>query len=143
MANVYCYAAAAWVDRVRPFVYNDGEPITKKTETGTKNSFYSGHTATSACATFFMAKVYTDHHPELGGRKYLYYGLAVVPPAITGYLRYRAAKHFPTDIITGGVMGAVTGILVPQLHKRSKSGADMGLVPHVGQLWGVSAYYEY
>ena len=38
-------------------------------------------------------------------------------PAVTGYLRFKAGKHFPTDIIVGYGVGATIGYLVPELHK--------------------------
>ena len=39
-------------------------------------------------------------------------------PAITGYLRVKAGKHYPTDTIAGYLLGATAGILIPQLHKK-------------------------
>ena len=57
-------AAAAIVDRIRPYVYNEDIPMGDKTGHGTKISFYSGHVSTTASASFFMAKVYSDYHPD-------------------------------------------------------------------------------
>ena len=66
-----------------------------------------------------MAKVLDDMHPELGRNRWWLYGAAAIPPAVVGYYRVQAGKHFPTDVLTGAALGAVTGILVPELHKRA------------------------
>ncbi len=116
--NATAYLAAAIpIPRLRPFMYNPDVSMEKKMGRNTTNSFFSGHVSVVAASTFFMVKVYYDLHPE-ASHKTLFYGLACIPPAFTGYLRYKGAKHFPSDIITGFVVGAATGILVPEFHKR-------------------------
>lgn len=122
------YQLAAFpVKRMRPFMYNPNEDMERKTGRNLNNSFFSGHTSVVATSTFFMAKVYCDFHPDVKN-KVLIYGLAAIPPAITGYYRYKAGKHFPTDIITGYLLGAATGILVPELHKKKNQ--SLSLVPY-------------
>ena len=66
-----------------------------------------------------MAKVISDYHPELGRKKWLVFAAAIIPPAIVGWYRIRALKHFPTDVLLGYLVGAAVGILVPELHKQS------------------------
>jgi membrane-associated phospholipid phosphatase len=95
----------------------------------------------SASACFFAAKVYCDYHPELGNKKYLVYSLALVPSAATGFFRYKGLKHFPTDVITGLIIGASTGILVPHLHKRT--GSNLTLVPFAGPVNGLALSYKF
>ena len=75
-----------------------------------------------------MAKVYSDYHPELGNKKWLVYGAALVPPTLVGVYRYKALKHFPTDVITGMFVGAAVGILVPQFHKRKKRQIGVSII---------------
>lgn len=117
--NAAAYLAGAIpVSRLRPFMYNPDEPMERKLGRNTTNSFFSGHASVVATSTFFMVKVYYDLHPEAHNRA-LWYSLAVVPPAITGYCRYKAAKHFPTDILMGMAVGTATGLLVPEWHKRN------------------------
>ncbi len=108
--------AKAGVKRFRPFNYNPNVAIETKTEIASNMSFFSGHTSNVAWVSFFTAKVITDLHPELKAKWALWTGAAILPAA-TGYLRYRAGKHFPTDIISGYVVGALTGVLVPHFHK--------------------------
>ena len=73
VGNLYSWGSAVHIDRIRPLVYHPDVPWNQKTDNRTKNSFYSGHTSSSASASFFVAKVYCDYHPELGNRKYLFY----------------------------------------------------------------------
>ncbi len=37
--------------------------------------------------------------------------------ATTGYMRYQGGKHFPTDIISGAIIGSLAGWGVPKLHE--------------------------
>lgn len=137
VGNLYSWGAAIPIDRIRPLVYNPDVPYLEKTFIRNKNSFYSGHASTSAAGSFFTAKVYCDYHPELGAKKFIFYGLAILPPAFTGYYRYKGMKHFPTDVLTGIAVGAATGILVPHLHKHRKN-ENLTLVPVAGQVTGLA-----
>ncbi len=117
--NAAAYLAGAIpVSRLRPFMYNPDEPMDRKLGRNTTNSFFSGHASVVATSSFFMVKVYYDLHPEAHNRA-LWYSLAVIPSAITGYCRYKAAKHFPSDILMGIAVGTATGLLVPEWHKRN------------------------
>ena len=102
--------------RYRPFTYNAELSDDIRLSNGAKFSFPSGHTSSSAALAFFAAKVYSDIHPD-SQWKPLIWSLAVTFPAINGYLRYRAGKHFPSDVITGYLIGAGIGVLVPSLHR--------------------------
>jgi len=134
--NLFSWPASMHIDRIRPLVYNPDVPWNEKTGIRTKNSFYSGHTSSSAAASFFVAKVYCDYHPELGNKKYIFYSLALIPPVFTGYHRYKGMKHFPTDVITGMIVGASTGILIPHLHKITSP--NLAVLPMVGEVNGMA-----
>jgi membrane-associated phospholipid phosphatase len=137
-SNVYVWSGPMLSKRIRPFVYYDEVPYDEKTVTGTTNSFFSGHTSLTASASFFMAKVYSDYHPELGNKKFLFFAAALIPPAFVGYHRFRALKHFPTDILVGTAIGAATGILTPHFHKIVKSkNENLSVVPFVGAYSGL------
>ena len=136
VGNLFSWGAAIHIDRIRPLVYHPDVPYDDKTFKRNKNSFYSGHTSSSAAASFFVAKVYCDYHPELGNKKFLVYSIAVIPPVFTGLFRYKGMKHFPTDVLTGLVVGASTGILVPHLHKNKNS--NFAMVPFSGQYTGLA-----
>lgn len=118
-------------NKVRPFAYYSYFSADDRRKGNSRNSLYSGHVANAAASTFFMAKVYTDYHPEFSkGKKLLLYGLAALPPAAIGYLRVKSLFHFPSDCLIGLMVGATTGVLVPEGHRiKSKAGITVGLSP--------------
>lgn len=134
VGNLFSWGAAIHIDRIRPVAYYDDVEYLERTYFRNRNSFYSGHTSSSAAASFFVAKVYCDYHPELGAKKFIFYGLAAIPPIFTGINRYRGLKHFPTDVITGLTVGAATGILVPHLHKKKNQ--NLVFIPVTGRYTG-------
>ena len=110
-----------FIDRYRPETYYDELNLKNRQSGQNKNSFYSGHALVTSTASFFIAKVICDYHPELGGKKWLVYSAALVPPAFVSYFRVRALRHFPTDTIAATAIGAAVGILIPHLHKNKKA----------------------
>ena len=106
----------ATVERPRPFTYNPDVPTGIRTERGNNYSYFSGHTSYAATFSFFTAKVIADNSDNLTVKTIAWTG-AILWPAATGYFRYRAGRHFPTDVITGYVVGAAVGYLIPHLHK--------------------------
>lgn len=139
--NTYVITALLY-DRNRPYVYSSGLATVDKMGSGTKNSFFSGHTSTTASASFFMAKTYSDYHPEFGNKKYFLFAAALIPPLFVGYYRYRALKHFPTDVFVGLSVGALSGILVPHFHKRQKKEGGFSFLPFAGQINGLQVTYS-
>jgi hypothetical protein len=123
----YSPIGPTWVDKFRPIAYYSYFSDAERRAGNQKNSQYSGHVASAVASTFFAVKVYSDYHPEMGAKKYLYYTLAAIPPLAEGYFRIRALAHFPTDVIMGFGVGALTGILVPQLHKVKHQNVSVGL----------------
>ncbi len=104
------------VKRPRPFTYNPDVPMHYKLKKDAQYSFFSGHTSTTAAMCFMTAKIYHDYNPNSKAVTWVWVGAAVVP-AVTGILRNQTGKHFWTDIVTGYLIGAAIGILVPELHK--------------------------
>ncbi len=119
---------AVLADRYRPLTYIPEAPLSERVDNVNRSSFFSGHTSSTATACFFVAKVLDDLHPELGKKRWLLYGAASVPPALTGLFRIHGGKHFPSDVITGFAFGAAVGILVPTLHKHQRTDG-MSLLP--------------
>ncbi|HFA48205.1 MAG TPA: phosphatase PAP2 family protein [Bacteroidetes bacterium] len=107
--------------RTRPFVYNSDADNNKKFKTTAKGSFFSGHASITAANTFFTAKIFSDLYPDSKWKPAVW-GLAAAIPAATGYLRVKAGKHFPTDVIAGYAVGASVGLLVPHFHLARKGG---------------------
>lgn len=104
------------VRRPRPYVYNPDVPMSMKTSRDATTSMYSGHTSTTASMSMFTAITLQHYHK---GEKWmpLVWTSAVILPIGTGILRYRAGKHFWSDVITGYIAGSLTGLLVPILHR--------------------------
>ena len=136
--NIYVWGGPAFTERIRPIIYNEGS-WDYKLGNGTTDSFFSGHVSMAAGASFFMAKVYNDYHPELGNKKWLLYTGALIPPAIVGYCRYRGFMHFPTDILIGATVGATVGILGPHFHKIArKRNKNLSILPFTGKYNGLA-----
>ena len=43
---------------------------------------------------------------------------AAIVPALVGFTRVKAGKHYWTDVLTGYAVGALVGTLTPFLHRR-------------------------
>ena len=108
------------VNRTRPYVYGNNISMDEKTKNGARRSFFAGHTAATAAATFFAAKVYQDFNPSSALKPYIWTAAAAIP-ATVGYLRLKAGMHFLSDNIIGYAIGAASGIMVPQFHKINKN----------------------
>jgi membrane-associated phospholipid phosphatase len=122
--NIYewSFLGPNFQNRIRPLAYDDRLPYEERKSANNRNSFYSGHVASAAASSFFMAKVYSDYHPGLGKDKYLLFGAALIPPLIVGFFRMKALKHFPSDIIVGLGVGALCGLLIPEFHRSKGPG---------------------
>lgn len=136
----FSFFGPAFQNKIRPVSYYTELPTDKRNGGNNRNSMYSGHTASSAAATFFMVKVYSDYHPELGAKKYLLYGLASIPPLAEGFLRVKALAHFPSDVMMGFVIGAACGIAIPSIHHIRNHNLDIGMTgtpvgPGIGLTW--------
>jgi len=112
------------IPRYRPFLYGTEGGDLRNGHIAT-NSFFAGHTAHTAAATFFAAKVFHDYNPDSPAQPYVW-GAAAAVPAAVAYCRVRAGKHFLSDNIVGYAVGATMGVVVPQLHKvASRRGISM------------------
>jgi membrane-associated phospholipid phosphatase len=118
----------AFVDRLRPRSYYQELPFPDRSSGNARNSFYGGHVAAASCASFFIAKVLDDYHPDWGAKKWIAYGLAAVPPIIMSVQRVRALQHFPSDNLVGILVGGATGILIPELHRVKDGNLKMSLL---------------
>ena len=123
----YSWLGPTFQNRLRPLTYYSQLPLADRKDGGNRNSFYSGHTASVAFTSFFVAKVYCDYHPNLGAAKYLVYTAALIPPLAMAYIRVKALAHFPSDDMVGLTLGAAIGIIVPELHKFNYKGITLGM----------------
>jgi len=138
------YATAVMIaNRYRPYAYNPEVDITTRTRGGAKNSFFAGHVAIVGTSTFFIAKVYTDYHPEMKN-KWVLFAVAGAMTATTGFLRLAAGQHFRTDVITGAAVGTLSGIFIPKIHKnKMNEDSKLSFLPyHEGDATGFTAFYQ-
>lgn len=137
-ATMYTLTAGL-IDRSRPYVYDDSGDTSdeRRMKNNGQRSFYAGHVAASATATFFAAKVYSDFNPESPGRFWMWAGAATIPAGVA-YLRIEAGQHFLTDVTLGYVLGAATGILIPELHKRKNE--NLQIYPSGGTAFNGDTY---
>jgi len=118
------------VDRTRPYVYNTDLSVEQRTDKISRSSFFSGHTSFTAAFSFFFAKVISDYHPNMRtGIKIGVWVFAAGFPAGVASLRVIGGKHFRTDVIAGYAIGALTGWLIPQLHKKKQEGYSLSVYP--------------
>lgn len=107
--------------RYRPYNYNPDVPIDFKLGKTSRRSFFSGHTSNTAAFSFMTARMLTDMHHHWDKRtKSIVWTSAALLPLVTGYGRYKAGKHFPTDVFTGYIIGAAIGITIPVIHRSKK-----------------------
>ena len=138
------YSGSSYLtSRYRPYAYNPEAPMDQRRRGGAKNSFFAGHIALVGTSTFFMAKVFSDYHPD-SKIKWLPYTIASVATGTTAYLRHRGGRHFPSDILIGTALGPLAGILIPNWHKNKlieKTG--LTIIPFTGSVNGVSLVYNF
>jgi membrane-associated phospholipid phosphatase len=105
------------VRRPRPYAYNPNAPEHVRLSRDARMSFYSGHVSTVASFSFFAASVVHHYSDQRGVRTAAWAGAAILP-ALTGYLRMRAGKHFLSDVAVGYAAGAAIGFSVPLMHRN-------------------------
>lgn len=106
------------VRRPRPYLYNASVPESAYHPGEDAVSFWSGHTANMAAVTFSTANLVQRSDASRGLKTATWIGAALAPAAM-GYLRVRAGRHFPTDVLTGYLVGAAVGFAVPYFHRSS------------------------
>jgi hypothetical protein len=134
--------AAGSINRSRPLVYGSAAPTSLRLAAKSQRAFYAGHTAATAAATFFAARVFQDFNPDSKAKPYIW-AVAAIVPAVTGYLRYKAGMHFLSDNLLGYILGASTGILIPKWHKN-KVLQNLNIMPEAGNNYkGVTINYQF
>ena len=125
----------ATAKRFRPYTYDQTLPLEDRLTSTARQSFSSGHTSGAAVGSFLFAQVFSDLNPDSKLKPYVW-AVAATVPALTGYWRYKAGRHFPSDIIVGYGIGAAAGILVPKWHKRKNGDIGVNVFPISGGLVG-------
>jgi membrane-associated phospholipid phosphatase len=115
--------------RPRPFAYLPAaaRPSNSRYDVADNRAFQSmpsGHATTAWCAVGFAI---TDHLLTRAGASWKEHAaVSFVGGALattTSMLRVDAGQHFPSDVIAGGAIGAVSGVAIPLLHRYAAGGA--------------------
>lgn len=134
--------SAGLINRSRPLVYGTEAPLGTRLSKNSQRSFFAGHTAASAAATFFAAKIFSDFNPDSKAKPYVW-AIAAAIPASVGYLRFKAGQHFLSDNLLGYAIGASAGILIPQLHKNYGT-KNVTILPNAGDGYqGLTVLYKF
>jgi len=106
-------------------------------DTGTPNSFPSGHTAQAFAAATFLHKEYGKEHP-------LYSVLAYTTATGIGVLRVLNNRHWVADVAVGAGIGVLSTNVAYLTHqykwgKHRRHAADITMLPMYGQ--GAMGFY--
>ena len=127
--------------RARPFVYNNSVPLEEKLTSDARKSFFSGHATLAFSTAVFLSTVYGDYFPDSKYKPYVWAGSLIIA-TLTGYSRYEAGKHFPTDIIAGAIVGGAIGYIIPLIHRQSSE--QISLNPYsLHRTFGISVEYRF
>jgi membrane-associated phospholipid phosphatase len=121
------FALKRLVGRPRPFAYDPDPriPDEVRRSASARRSFPSGHTAQAFAAAVFFASTFSRLQPDSSARGWVWGG-CLGAAATTGWLRFAAGRHFPTDILAGAAIGAAAGWLVPAVHELDEGGGPAG-----------------
>jgi len=117
------------ISRYRPYVYNEDVPDEIKQNVSATHSFFSAHASVSFASAVFLSITFSKYYPNSHLKPYVW-GSSLLLAATVGYLRYEAGQHFPTDIITGAIVGSVVGYLIPLIHESDEE--EKGLIIPAG-----------
>ncbi len=122
--------------RKRPYLYSTQLSMEEKAATleyNVTNSFFSGHTSMAFTSAVFLSKTVTDiYGKSLFSKSVWIASLSLA--SYTGYLRYEAGRHFPTDILMGAFVGSAIGYLVPVLHKSGETNKNLNVELSLGYI---------
>lgn len=115
-------ALTATVQTVLKFAFRRPRPANYLPGQGAEDidlqlSFPSGHVSMVAAATTALTTTIFLRHPESQIR-YVALVAGIVLSGLTGFARVEAGQHFPTDALTGLLLGGAVGFAVPILHRN-------------------------
>jgi len=119
-------AFAKWTktfsSRYRPFVYDAEVSDRKKREYNSQHSFYSMHSSTTFAASTFAYYYYSQNFGKSIPTALLLYS----PSVATAVLRVASANHFPSDVVTGAVIGSGFSYLICRIHRSDTVVINLG-----------------
>ncbi len=112
------------ISRYRPYVYNEDVPDEIKQNVDATHSFFSAHASESFASAVFLSITFSKYYPNSDLKPFVW-SSSLLLAATVGYLRYTAGQHFPTDIITGAIVGSIIGYLIPLIHESDKEEKEL------------------
>jgi membrane-associated phospholipid phosphatase len=115
--------------RQRPYVYKLTSSTAEKTapcKPDMHHSFYSHHASLTFCSAVFCAKTFYDLQLSAPLKYSATAGLLLSATAIS-ISRFYSGEHFPSDIITGALIGSCIGYLIPELHRIRNRRSGVGM----------------
>jgi membrane-associated phospholipid phosphatase len=114
----------ALIRRYRPYTYNDKVEDKIRSSPSSTLSFFSAHTSVSFASAIFLSTTFNKYNPDSNLTPYIW-GTSLLLSSVVGYLRYASGNHFPTDIITGAIVGSLIGYLIPLIHESEKEKKEL------------------
>ena len=127
------------VRRYRPYSYNTEVDDSIRIRKGATLSFFSAHTSVSFASAVFLSVTFNKYNPNSNLTPYIW-GTSLIIASAVGYLRYASGSHFPTDIITGAIVGSVVGFLIPLIHESNEE--EKGLNVPAGNPYNNLIYFN-
>ncbi|MFD2909951.1 phosphatase PAP2 family protein [Flavobacterium ardleyense] len=106
MTNLFKYT----FQRLRPCNVPELDGIIRKVVTRKSFSFFSGHAANSMASTVFIFLIIRKYYRNT----FLLFAF----PLIFAYSRIYLGLHFPGDILSGYLFGAIVGIVFYKFHEH-------------------------
>lgn len=101
----------------RPLVYDRTAPASDRLKGEASGSFYSNHASTAFMSATYFAYSWSLRHPGEPENPWIWTGALTAAGGVAA-LRVVAGKHYLSDVVVGGAVGAGLGILFPWLHRR-------------------------
>lgn len=105
--------------RNRPYMYNHEVDMREKRKQDGRMSFFSAHTSTVSSLSFSFAFAHQTYLNKNKSNTAIWIG-AFTLPALEGFLRVKAGKHFPSDVIVAYLTGLGSAYLMHRLHRVPK-----------------------
>lgn len=101
----------------RPLVYDRTAPSSDRLKGEASGSFYSNHASTAFLSATYFAYTWSLRHPGEPENPWIWTGALTAAGGVAA-LRVVAGKHFLSDVVVGGAVGAGLGLIFPWLHRR-------------------------
>lgn len=122
------------VNRARPYMYYENYPQDKVDDGDWAKSWPSGHTTIAFTSAMFTSYLFCQYNSD-SKYKTLVIASTFSIASATGILRMCSGNHFYSDVLTGMVIGSVSGFVVPMLHNifyknQNNSNTNISLLPN-------------